>query len=38
MEAEEQFLEMLGKVTGYSFRGGQMIMEVDGGRQLVFAR
>lgn len=38
MEAEEQFLEMLGKVTSYSFRGGQMIMEVDGGRQLVFAR
>lgn len=38
MEAEDKFLEMLGKVTGYSFRGGQMIMEVDGGRQMVFAR
>lgn len=38
MQMEDQFLKMLGQVTGYSFRGGQMIMEVDGNRQLVFER
>jgi len=36
--AEAKFLEMLGKVTGYSFQERQLIMEVAGGRQLVFEK
>ena len=38
MQMEDAFLKMLSQVTGYSFRSGQMIMEVDGNRQLVFER
>jgi heat shock protein HslJ len=36
MKMEDLFLGMLQKVTGYSFRSGNLIMDVEDGRQLVF--
>ncbi len=36
MEVEDVFFRDLRKVTSYAFQGGRLIMNVEGGRQLVF--